>query len=240
MIYSVGKVIVILYVNYKKQEFYLNHENEILSVATSFTSKNLCASGEMCPSPSIHIWQRDTMKTLAVLKGDHVNGVLLISFIYEDKYIISCSLKIESSIIIHDWENHVIIHSFNLISTVQDIDTFSSEVNNENILLDSLAGKNYRRLENYMLDNCAVICTNYEIVVVKFKNNSFNTFAIPAIKSDNNSEILSVGIIKYFKEEENSELKIQTHSGILFLTGHKDGSVNLWNEKGFISIYISC
>ncbi len=43
--------------------------------------------------PSIHIWDTDALKTLKILKGYHKNGIYLLEFSSDDRFLISCSLN---------------------------------------------------------------------------------------------------------------------------------------------------
>ena len=57
LIYSIGKIVVQLFVRYNEQKFYLAHQNEVISIAISPKKGEFVASGELANRPSIHIWE---------------------------------------------------------------------------------------------------------------------------------------------------------------------------------------
>lgn len=63
------------------------------------------ASGELAPAPSIHIWSRSTLETINVLKGEHSEGVHLLAFTYDNRFIVSCGITNPSAVIIYDWRS---------------------------------------------------------------------------------------------------------------------------------------
>jgi hypothetical protein len=189
------------------------------------------------------------MKTLSIVKGHHKNGVVHLSFLNEDKYLISCSLKAESSILIHDWEKNILIHSFNMNSTVQDIDAIYFPQNFGKSECHSFYNKMFKNnIHNFDkkyfsregcvdLEDTCLICSEYEIFLIKVMNSSIKTIHIPLNKAEIKSEILCICLVKNFNEEiqEKSVLKTLDSEGVVFLTGHVDGSVNIWDEKGYKS-----
>lgn len=58
------------------QQFYLNHTDDIISMAVHNGGKhgNIVASGQIGENPTIHVWNPQTIKTLSVLSGKHKKG----------------------------------------------------------------------------------------------------------------------------------------------------------------------
>jgi WD40 repeat protein len=69
------------------------------------------ASGELALNPAIHIWSRRTLESLAVIKGLHSNGVHLLQFTNENKFLVTCGLTNPSAIIIYEWEKNEVVIS---------------------------------------------------------------------------------------------------------------------------------
>lgn len=94
--YFIGKAAIIYNVRSQKQSHYLGHQHPIISLTVK---DSLCATSEYAPKPEIRIWNIQTLETVQVLKGNHVQGVHLIRFI-EHGLLVSCGCQEESPIII--------------------------------------------------------------------------------------------------------------------------------------------
>lgn len=102
VIFFIANVIVLLNPNICKQRFYLQHDQEIISVAVSNIDGSLVASSELGKQPAVHIWNSHTLECHKVFKGIHTNGVHLLAFSNDDTMIMTCSLSSPSSVLIYN------------------------------------------------------------------------------------------------------------------------------------------
>lgn len=124
--YISGKVVILYFKSQNKQAFYLNHNNEIISVCSSLKNERICASAEACLNPSIHIWTQENQSTIKILNGYHQEGIHLISFSHNAKYILTVGQRDPSSVIIIDWVNNISTLSVLLGYMAQDLDVFET------------------------------------------------------------------------------------------------------------------
>jgi hypothetical protein len=121
LVFYVASVIVLLNTQINKQRFYLSHDNEVISVAVSTVDGEFLASSELAAAPSIHVWSRKTLETLAVLKGEHARGVHLLSFTYDNNYLVTCGIQSPSAVIVYDWRSQQVVESFKIDQFTQAI-----------------------------------------------------------------------------------------------------------------------
>ena len=70
------------------------------------------ATGERGDSPKIHLWDIHTLKTIHVFQGDHKSDIYLLEFIKNDQYLVSCSLRQNTPVVVHDVETRNIVFSY--------------------------------------------------------------------------------------------------------------------------------
>ena len=61
-------------------------------------------AGQIGASPSIHVWDASTMKTLSVLRGFHVKGVCSLNFSVSGKLLLSVGLDDQHSVAVWRWQ----------------------------------------------------------------------------------------------------------------------------------------
>lgn len=127
ILYVVSRIVVIFLHRLEEQLHYLEHKNEISSIVSS--SGQLVATGEFGNSPSIHIWDINTLKTVSLFSGHHKSDIYLLMFSNEDKHLISCSLREPTPLFIFDLESKNLIFTFHLEGFVRGIVPIHSEVN---------------------------------------------------------------------------------------------------------------
>jgi WD40 repeat protein len=103
LIYFVASIVILFNTTVNKQRFYIGHDQEVISVAVSTVGGEFIASAEMALVPSIHVWERRSLETLSVIKGDHASGVHLMSFTLDNKFLVTCGITNPSAVIIYDW-----------------------------------------------------------------------------------------------------------------------------------------
>ena len=194
LIYSIGKIVVELFVRYNEQKFYLAHQNEVISIAISPKKGEYVASGELANRPSIHIWESSNRKTLQILSGYHLNGVHLLSFAYDEDFLLTCGKKESSPILIYNWRKNIIVYSFSMGDIVQDVSMIYFDYNNENDVINNF-----------------VLCSTKEIQVIQIKNANINNYYIQIPPSLTKKEMISIFAIKgdvgYLKTNESENEK---------------------------------
>ena len=75
-------------------------QKEIISIAKAKNS-SLIATGEFGENPSLHLWDSETLRNIAIMTGVHQNGIHLLSFFDQDKYIASCGIRKNTPILIY-------------------------------------------------------------------------------------------------------------------------------------------
>ena len=75
ILYFTACVVIVYYYKLNKQRHYIQHEKEVCSLAVSKGS--LAASGERGSSPTIHVWDINTLQTVCILKSYHKHDIYL-------------------------------------------------------------------------------------------------------------------------------------------------------------------
>ena len=197
LIYTIGKVVVILYIKLNKQKYYLGHQNEVISIAISKKNCKYIASGERGIRPSIHIWDSQTRQTKQILSGFHSQAVHLMEFGYNEIYLLTCGKLIDSPILLYDWVKGIIMYSFKMNGVVQDIKMIYFDYSLKNI---GAKNNNFNNIEfnnfnvNYNLNedeiiNSFILCTLNEIKIIQINKGKINYYKIEYNnKIDNNNE----------------------------------------------------
>ncbi|KAL3875087.1 hypothetical protein ACJMK2_038022 [Sinanodonta woodiana] len=85
------------------QRFYLEHTDDILCLCIH-PQKDFVATGQVGRDPSVHVWDADTMKTVAILKGQHQRGICAVDFTGDGKKLVSVGLDDNHCIVVWDWK----------------------------------------------------------------------------------------------------------------------------------------
>ena len=234
LVYSIGKIVIMLYVSFNKQKFYTAHENEVISIAVSHQRGTYIASGELAQRPSIHIWNSSSRETLMILKGHHMNGVHLLSFAYDENYILSCGKKETSPILVHDWKKGIVVFSFMMNYIAQDLKLIHFDFEEDN---------NINEDKHYI--NNFVLCSVKEISIVRIRPNKIFHFFIQIPREIQNLEMITLFPVKGdigFNEEKKDQILMMSNTlkcqnfGILI--GYMTGEVKLFSVDGTVSNYI--
>lgn len=86
-----------------KQDFYEGHRLKI-STMVIHPKRSLIATGEVNVNPEIHVWDPQTLETLAVLCTSHKGGVLHLAFSGDGTKLISVGMDSTFSIQVFQWE----------------------------------------------------------------------------------------------------------------------------------------
>ena len=116
LVYFVGCIAVVYYPKLLKQKHYLEHSNEIISLAVGVG--DIACTGELGEYPSIHIWRPSSLENLEVLSGVHKGAVTFLAFSYNDHQIISCSFY---TVVIYEWQTRSVLITTNHTSLIVDL-----------------------------------------------------------------------------------------------------------------------
>ncbi|KAM7408259.1 hypothetical protein PAMA_002117 [Pampus argenteus] len=92
--------------NYGTQSFYLEHNDDILSLTVNQHPKykNIIASGQIGTTPSIHVWDAMSKQTLSILRCPHTKGVGYVNFSATGKLLLSVGVEPEHTITVWRWQ----------------------------------------------------------------------------------------------------------------------------------------
>ncbi|XP_041352370.1 echinoderm microtubule-associated protein-like 6 isoform X2 [Gigantopelta aegis] len=103
IVYHVAAVGIVYNKEKNQQRFYLEHTDDILCLCIH-PIKDLIATGQVGRDPSIHIWDAETLKTGAILKGHHQRGICALDFSVDGKKLVSVGLDDNHSVVVWDWK----------------------------------------------------------------------------------------------------------------------------------------
>lgn len=192
--YVSGKIVVLYYKTQNIQRYYLNHENEIISMCSSHNNEQLCCSAESSLRPSIHIWSIETLQTLKILQGYHQDGIHLLNFAYNSRFLLSVSQKDPSSIIVFDWKSEVIVSSNLMGFVAQDVSCIKTGTYTETFT-NNFCNK---KIEYSFSSSVMSVASSDEIYIFYFNKNGVYYTEIDLESSFNNIPK------KINNEEENS------------------------------------
>lgn len=61
------------------------------------------------------------MKTIHIFQGEHKSDIYLLEFIKEDTYLVSCSLRYNTPVVVHDVESRTVVFSYWVDEFVREI-----------------------------------------------------------------------------------------------------------------------
>ncbi|XP_032820802.2 echinoderm microtubule-associated protein-like 6 isoform X1 [Petromyzon marinus] len=85
------------------QRFYLGHDDDILCLAIH-PAKDYIATGQVGRDAAVHVWDTETLRPLAVLKGEHRRGVCAVEFSADGKRLVSVGLDDAHTIVVWEWK----------------------------------------------------------------------------------------------------------------------------------------
>lgn len=253
LIYSIAKVVVLLYVSFNKQKFYTAHTNEVISIAVSKKNNNYIASGELAGRPAIHIWNMNSRETIVVIKGQHVNGVHLLMFAYDDTYLISCGKKETSPVLVYNWKDKIVVYSFMMNYIVQDINEIHFDIDDDEVSSSSTVsvdGTNNNNNNNNKSGsgllykeyiNNFILCSLKEISIVQIKPKAVNVYHVDIPNDMLGKDMITLLAVKGdigVNMEINNQLLMMSNSlktqVFHIIIGYANGEVNLFSVDGFI------
>ena len=103
-----ASVAVVMSQKDRKQRFYQEHSTSITAMAVH-PLEQFVATGQLGETPSIRVWNSQTMKTTVVLEGYHRKAISHLCFSPSGKLLGSCGLDRFHSIAIYDWKcSHIV------------------------------------------------------------------------------------------------------------------------------------
>ncbi|XP_050404782.1 echinoderm microtubule-associated protein-like 6 [Patella vulgata] len=103
IVYHVAATGIVYNKDKNEQKFYTQHTDDILCLCIH-PLKDLVATGQVGREPTIHIWDAETLKTGAILKGGHQRGVCAVDFSADGKKLVSVGLDDNHTIVVWDWK----------------------------------------------------------------------------------------------------------------------------------------
>jgi len=187
----------------------LSHDQEVICVAVSCSDGSYIASAELASSPAIHIWSKKSLETQCVLKGLHTQGVHLMQFTYDNKYLVTCGLTNPSACIIYDWHAGEVVISTSIHAPTQEIFLLQDiardrhkNIDNEEVMIDQLDEEAELKKASIPKSGIVVISLK-EIIIFTVKENSFTQTYLPLDQASDESEvsepICGIAIIADFK-----------------------------------------
>lgn len=249
IVYSVGKVVILFNTKNNTQCYYISHKYKVNCICVS-DSDNIVASSDLAYKPAIHIWkysyrsfvnrsyQKSDIKTLNILKGYHEYGVHLMKFSKNNKYLITCGLKIPSAVLIYDWRNNIICYSFNIKDSITQnltsiaISQYSKKISNltkENKINDEINSEFINNKHNkyfkYLFDNnldnfiefYCIVSGSSNINILKIIDSKFEIIKMPEnedIKSYINCSLLIKSVRNIHDIQENNEFNEDYNNNI--------------------------
>ena len=103
-----GSVVVIMNQKRRSQKFYMEHSNNITSMAVHRPS-GVVASGDQAEFPGIRIWNPLTFETFAILEGYHRRGIAHVAFNPDGTQLVTVGMDSFHSIAVYNWRSNTII-----------------------------------------------------------------------------------------------------------------------------------
>lgn len=92
-----------------EQTHYIHHDSEVSAVCVS--KNGIVASGERGKQPSIHVWNIQELRPMSVFKGQHKSDVYLMTFVNNDRYLVTCGKRVDTPVIIYSLDEGTIVLS---------------------------------------------------------------------------------------------------------------------------------
>ena len=215
LLYTIGKIVVILYVKLNKQKYYLGHQNEVISIAISKKNCQYIASGESGRRPCIHIWDSQTRQTKQILSGFHSQGIHLMEFGYNEIYLLTCGKLINSPVLLYDWVKGIILYSFKMNGVVQDIkmiyfDYSVKNIGGKNNNFNNIEYNNYNvnyNIKEEDIINSFILCTLKDINIIQINKGKITFYEINKNKNPDTENNNMNDSDSQKKEEKNTNKK---------------------------------
>ena len=253
IVYTVGKLVIILNIELNHQQIYTNHQvyiklikNEVISFAVSSKKAKYIASSEICMKPAIHIWRSDNLETLTIIKGYHRRGVHLMSFSVDNKFLITCGMKEVSPILIFEWKTIKVIFSMKVKLYLIKIDSIARDLKClenfrdisliKEVLTSKASKKNLSEQKNVSFS--IIISSKEQLFLFNFDDNKFQTQILSTENFKDKSDIICIFCVHndtIFNKMENFNSNKREFKNLYILCGHINGSVTVWNVLGFFS-----
>ena len=114
IVYCAAGAGVVMNLADKKQEFYLEHTDDIISLAVNPNSKkikNVVATGQNGENPTIHVWDAITKNTLSILSDFHQKGICSLDFSGSGRFLVSVGLDSYFTIAVWKWSEGTLLAS---------------------------------------------------------------------------------------------------------------------------------
>ena len=109
VVYHAAGAGIVLDLSTGKQNFYLEHDDDIISLATNKHPKlaNIVATGQIGNEPTIHVWDAanpNGPETVTILKAPHDKGVCSLDFSPSGKFLVSVGVDDLHTVVVWRWQ----------------------------------------------------------------------------------------------------------------------------------------
>eukprot|EP00045_Choanoeca_perplexa_P020173 m.296054 g.296054 ORF g.296054 m.296054 type:complete len:157 (+) comp65081_c0_seq1:46-516(+) len=110
VVYFVAGVAVIMSLDAQSQRFYLQHDDDIISMAMH-NDEATVATGQVGHNPAIRIWDAVTLETVSILHGAHQRGVgaVVFSSANHQQRLASIGLEDDHRVAVWDWKHGTLL-----------------------------------------------------------------------------------------------------------------------------------
>jgi microtubule-associated protein-like 6 len=113
IVYCAAGAGIVLELATQKQSFYLEHNDDIISLAVNNNPKfkNVVATGQIGLAPTIHVWDALTKETLSILSDQHQEGIFSLDFSSSGRYLVSVGLDSYYTVAVWRWKEGTLVAS---------------------------------------------------------------------------------------------------------------------------------
>lgn len=107
LIYPAGAVVVIQNVPTNTQRHFVEHTDLITCLKCYHTvdGKTIVATGECGQRPAVHVWDVDSRRVLATLRGFHRNGIVQLDFSPDRSKLVTLGMDPYFSLAVYNWKS---------------------------------------------------------------------------------------------------------------------------------------
>ena len=218
-------MVIVYHYKINEQTHYTFHDSEVCSISVS--KSGMCASGERGKNPALHVWSVKDLKPVSIFKGQHKADIYLLSFAHKDQYLVSCSKRLDTPIIV-----------FNLLENTVLFSTYVDQFVRAILPVNNLIGdfKNQGEREKYV-DSDFVLLSAEKIYFVEYGAGVYSKVleqSVGELMSETGKaepDQITAGSC-FYMNKENPDLKAYARNKedkvIRLITGHSKGQVVIW------------
>ncbi|EGD80929.1 hypothetical protein PTSG_01512 [Salpingoeca rosetta] len=233
IVFHAAGACVVMNITTRQQKFYLQHTDDVLCLAVNPRKPSFIATGQVGESPSVHVWNAQTMETASIISGAHDVGVGSVSFSSNGKVLLSVGVAEKPRICIHRWQTGV-----ELCSAQTNHRIFVASFRPDSDVEFVTAG--IKHLHFWTITGSSVIhkrgITGPNIKMTTMLGVAFGQGDVTFSSAMNGDVWIWKGtkLMKTVKAHDRPCFAMATdvtRAGRHIITGGKDGYVRVWDEK---------